>query len=83
MTKTHLDERREGGDIYRDICVLVENDLEEVRREYGRGLKMLLRSADVLFLPIWTRRGTGQICQSRNDHSDRFSTSLFVKSYIT
>lgn len=72
----NLGKRRDGGDTHRYICVLVENDLEEVRREYGRGFKMLLRSADVLFLPIQTRRGTGQICQSTNDHSG--SALLFL-----
>lgn len=75
MTKT-----QDRGDTHRYICVLVENDLEEVRREYGRGFRMLLRSADVLFLSVWTRRGTGQICQSRNDLSHRFL--FFIQSYI-
>lgn len=76
MTKTDLDKRRDGGNTHRYICVLVENDLEEVRREYGRGFKVLLGSADVLFLPIWTRRRTRQICQSRSDHSEDSDSEL-------
>lgn len=54
---------RKGGDTDRYIGVFVENDLKEVRREYRRGFEMLLGSEDVLLLPIWTRRGAGQICK--------------------
>lgn len=52
-----------GGDTDGYIGVLVENDLKEVRGEYRWGFEMLLRSEDVLLLPIWTWRGAGQICK--------------------
>lgn len=45
------------------ICVLVEDDLKEMRREDGRGFEVLLWSEDVLLLPIRTRRRAGQICK--------------------
>ncbi len=63
MKVTECANGKRGGDTHRYVGVLVEDDLEEVRRENGRGFKMLLRSEDVLLLPVWTWRGAGQICK--------------------
>lgn len=44
---------------HRDVGVLVEDDLEEVGREDGRGFEALLGPVHVHLLPIRSRWGAG------------------------
>lgn len=48
-------------EIYRDVGVLVEDDLEEVWGEDGRGFEAFLRPKHVLLLSIGPWRGARQI----------------------
>lgn len=63
--------RRRDTDGY--ICVLVEDDLKEMRREDGRGFEVLLWSEDVLLLPVRSWGRAGQICKQT-----RVNTGLFT-----
>jgi len=49
------------GQAHGYVGVLVEDDLEEVRRQNGRGFESLLGLEDVLLLSVRSRRGAGQI----------------------
>lgn len=47
---------------HRDACVLVQDDLQQVWREDGRGLEPLFRFRDVRLLMVGSRWGAGQLC---------------------
>lgn len=75
--------RKDGGDTDRYVRVLVENDLKEVRRENRRGFEMLLGSDDVLFLPVRTWRGAGQICKQATATVTLLSLVVTVSEQVT
>lgn len=61
MVEHHVVGFRQQGWVARDVGVLVEDDLEEVWGEDGRGFEAFLRPKHVLLLSIGPWRGAGQI----------------------
>lgn len=73
------------GETDRNVGVLVEDDLKEVRGEYRWGFETLLRSEEVLLLPIRPWGGAGQICEIEKFHTFYnvpFKTNYHIKMWL-